>query len=900
MLRSIYLNNTGGKAVQSRAPRQHSIHSLAPRAIVSAVLLALSTLSVEAGAAGLGRLEVQSALGQPLQAELEITALGRDEAASLSARLASQEAFRQAGLEYNPILSGLRFAIESRGGRSFIKITSAQPINEPFVDLLVELNWASGKFVREYTFLLDPVDVRMGRAPAAAASVSAESGSAQPAAAGSPAAAGTASVSESPSRAVDVAPRSAGAATTPATRRRVRQPVPERAEAGGVVAGEVLVKRGDTLGQIARSNQPEGVSLDQVMVAIYQANPSAFAGNINRLRQGSKIAVPAKEAMLGTDAAEATKMVQLHSSDFSEYRQRLSGAPRMVEGPRSGQSAAGSVGAQVDDRSAAAGDQLRLSKPAAKGAGSSPAAVGGVGDRGASAEQQVASVAALNEARSRISDLEKNVQDLQNLLELKNKALADAQAKLDEVRQASKAVAGPVAGPEQLKPESLEPPKELIPPQAEGSSVSEAGAVADSAAEAKPESVIEPVEEVPTEEVAQPESEPVPEPEPVAAAEPGMLGGGFGKPLLLTGLGLVGVFGVGYGVYAVRRRRRVERFEDSLMAGDALGSNSLFGATGGQSVDTNDGVFSGDDAPATDMHTTEVDPIAEADVYIAYGRESQAVDILKEALKRQPERQAVRAKLLEIYSGRRDVQAFEALAREMYGMTGGRNEEWPRVVTQGLALDPTNPLYAGVSHVDRVASDRSAAGESSSAAAFAAATVAATQELRARVDSVEGVDTSSGMPSTGAGFDPLASGAVRSDGVEPLKRELPASLSERFDLPTLDFSTTEAAHELDQDGDDTGGLQLDFANLERLTQVGAVRAQEVASAAVAEPALAGGGDMAMAQSGRWQEMATKLDLAAAYHEIGDKEGARELLQEVISGGDNTQQQRARTMMREIV
>src|SRR5690606_996437 len=94
-------------------------------------------------------------------------------------------------------------------------------------------------------------------------------------------------------------------------------------------------------------------------------------------------------------------------------------------------------------------------------------------------------------------------------------------------------------------------------------------------------------------------------------------------------------------------------------------------------------------------HSTEVDPIAEAEVYIAYGRESQAEEILREALKRQPERQAIRLKLLEICAGRKDAVAFGALAREMHEQTGGNNEEWPQVVTLGLALDPDNPLYSG-------------------------------------------------------------------------------------------------------------------------------------------------------------------------------------------------------------
>ena len=134
-------------------------------AVGFAVAALFGTAVLPVHAAGLGRLTVQSALGQPLKAQVEVTSLSADEASSLSAKLASASAFQQAGLEFNPALIGLRFAVKpASGGRSIVEITSTRPINEPFVDLLVELNWATGKFVREYTFLLDPPELRLGQA----------------------------------------------------------------------------------------------------------------------------------------------------------------------------------------------------------------------------------------------------------------------------------------------------------------------------------------------------------------------------------------------------------------------------------------------------------------------------------------------------------------------------------------------------------------------------------------------------------------------------------------------------------------------------------------------------------------------------------------------------------------
>ena len=126
------------------------------RALALAVASCLSLASVAAQAAGLGKLTIFSGLGQPLRAEMEISATP-EELAGMTARLASADVFKQAGVEFSQALSGLRFDVEKRtSGKSVVKLTSARPVNDPFLDFLVELNWPTGRLVREYTFLLDP------------------------------------------------------------------------------------------------------------------------------------------------------------------------------------------------------------------------------------------------------------------------------------------------------------------------------------------------------------------------------------------------------------------------------------------------------------------------------------------------------------------------------------------------------------------------------------------------------------------------------------------------------------------------------------------------------------------------------------------------------------------------
>ncbi|MGO4479922.1 FimV family protein, partial [Massilia sp. 2TAF26] len=146
-----------------------SMKSSALKKLTAAVASAL-VLSSAAHAAGLGKLTVLSALGQPLRAEIELTAVSSDEASGLVAKLASPDAFRAANIEFNPALLSLRFAVEQRNGRQFIRVSSSQPLNEPFVDMLLELSWNNGRLVREYTFLLDPAELRATQSAQVAAS----------------------------------------------------------------------------------------------------------------------------------------------------------------------------------------------------------------------------------------------------------------------------------------------------------------------------------------------------------------------------------------------------------------------------------------------------------------------------------------------------------------------------------------------------------------------------------------------------------------------------------------------------------------------------------------------------------------------------------------------------------
>ena len=910
---------------------------LSPKRIAAAVALALAAGSGSAWAAGLGRLTVQSALGQPLRAEVEITPVSREESASLSAKLPDPTAFRQAGLDFNPSLRGLRFAVERRqGGRQVVVITSTQPVNEPFVDLMVELNWAAGRFVREYTFLLDPPELRIAGRDVV------EGGRGQLVTAEVPAAAAAAS---KPAVQAPAAQPKPVAPPAPAAQR----PAPASASSpasAGTVPGTIEVNRGDTLGAIATRVRPEGVSLDQVLISLYQANPEAFFGSIHQLKAGASLSVPDRQAISAVDPAKARERVRVHTRDFNEYRSRLAESARSVPAAKAGQSVAGSVTAKVEDKGAPAqsSDQLRLSKSEPAVAGTATPATGTATSKsGAPAEQSVARDAALRESESRVSELEKNVSDLQRLLELKNRQLAELQKQVEQSRDAGKAATGTIAKAD----------ADAAPPLAPAATPAPTASAAPAAAAAPAEPVAPKVGEPVAADAAKPDAAtpaPVaaPKPAPVAASRPaveqGFVDDLMSNPLMLPGLGAILALGAGYGWYAMRRRRKVEKFEDSLIAAEGFSTNSLFGSTGGQNVDTSSSVFTSSTKDSgVDVHSTEVDPIAEAEVYIAYGREAQAEEILKEALRRQPDRQAIRAKLLEILSGRKDVGGFNQAAGEMHRMTGGQNEEWAKIVTMGLALDPDNALYTGLApaeaeEVPPTQQSQSANEPDREEAPVAPVAAAPEQDEESGVDFgvLEGAAVSFAETRPLAEDEPKRDAAAKDEvpsldfdldldttigkaggmlasSREPAKdadaSELERAVEGKFDLPTLDLQASaaresDAPDEVSQPRDH---LNIDLPALEGLSRTAASRSGDGGAQAAEhdtdlgsigldlEPAPA-----ASSQDGiKWQEMATKLDLASAYEEIGDKEGARELLEEVVKGGDGEQQQKARSMLQKI-
>jgi pilus assembly protein FimV len=326
-------------------------------------------LSSTAGAAGLGQMNVLSSLGQPLQAEIEVLSVRKEDANTLLVRLASPDAYREANVPYGAALRGLSVGVVQRpDGRLYVRVVSSQAVNEPFLSLLVELNWPQGRLVRQYVALLDPPEYASGSQAVAPAVV------------------------ETRPLAAPRAPATAPVAAVP-----VRAP-----------AGEYgPVKRGETLSRIAASVKREGVSLEQMLIGILRANPDAFInGNVNLLKAGATLRIPGPEQLAEVPQDQARKEVRVQTTDWSRYRRKVADtAGRATEkGPPAGKRA--SVRVKEGDE-ARPKDVLKLSS--GQPPGGKPRSTT---ERIQNLEEElVARDRALNEANARIRDLEKAVKD---------------------------------------------------------------------------------------------------------------------------------------------------------------------------------------------------------------------------------------------------------------------------------------------------------------------------------------------------------------------------------------------------------------------------------------------------------------------------------------------------------
>lgn len=807
-------------------------------ALASATVLGL--WGSQAAALSLGRIMVQSALGEPLRAEIEILEISDDEASSLRPRVALPDTFRASGMEYSSALNGLQISLQKRAnGQQYLRLLNTRAVNEPYVDLILEASWSSGRIVRDYTMLFDP-PVLGGGAQAIAPQVPQVSSvpvriAPPPAPAPTPetTAAAPAPVTTAPAEAASppTEPASAPAAppeTAPATVAGAEPPRSMDPPAPAVLGKpRITVKAGDTAGKLALGQKPADVSLDQMLVAMLRSNPEAFiGGNVNRLRKGAVLDMPGADEAHAVPADEARQILITQSKDFNEFRRRLaSSAPASPEAAAD-RKTGGVVQAQVEEKKPAAAtpDKLTLSKGAVQAK---------------APEDKLAKERSAKDAAARTEELSKNVAELEKI----SKAAAAPATAASATKPAAPTVA-PVAS----APVAIPAPQIAAAPVA-----SPASAPAPVAAASAPKATAP----APRPAVSAPMPVPV-------AAEPSLLDELLDNPLIPAAAGGLVALLAGFAFYRSRQRKNAGQV-DSAYLESRLQPDSFFGASGGQRVDTNDNgasssssmVYSPSQLDAGD----DVDPVAEADVYLAYGRDLQAEEILKEALRNHPSRVAIHQKLLEIYAKRRDVKNFGVIAKEAYKVTGGSGPEWESICELGRGIDPGNEAYqpGGEPPASAPAPLQSSASSFASQPARQAAPAAAPAAASTGTDldldldfSLDEAESRAPAPSAFTMPAPIASAPANSMAFEapPLPQISPAASAK---APAADNMMNF----------DMGGLSLDL-----------------------------GAPSEQPDSGSDDPLATKLALADEFKAIGDTDGARALIEEIIAEASGDMKSRA--------
>ncbi|MCG7984169.1 MAG: hypothetical protein JAY90_15640 [Candidatus Thiodiazotropha lotti] len=918
------------------------------RKLSLAVAVATALSPMGALALGLGEIHPQSALNQTFKADIDLLSVSQEELQDVRVSLASHEAFKKAGMDRPFHLTGLKFAPQlTASGKPVITITSRDAIREPFLNFLVEVNWPKGRLVREFTVLLDP-PVTLSRKPAPVAAPVARS---QPV------------VSK-------VMPsRSAPAAAAPMSETSM-------SSAGGREYGPV--QPNDNLWNIAKQMQEGNESIEQVMMALLDHNPSAFINNnVNNLKVGKILRLPEDAEVTGLSKRAAREEFLAQTREWKAGTRAA--APSRQE--KAAEAPAPSAAPTPEDR-------LKLVSPK-PGEGESA-------EREGQAEfaeieqlqQEIMLVRESNEGalqensalKSRVQELENQINDIQRLLTLKSDQLAEVQAaqsmaaeKMQEMEPAAEA---PMA---EAPAEAAVPAEEMAP--------EEPVAVTEAEPTAPMEKVAEPVIPVPegtvieevdieaaiAEQQAKEQMAPpaVSEPPPVAESQeskPAMAEPELAKPpvaklpekkvsyfdglkensTMVAIIGGAGVLLLGLLAMIMRRRKEAEaEFAESILVSPDSDiapsgvddSSSLTSPTDETSFMSD---FSPSDIDALQDETGEVDPLSEADVYIAYGRYQQAEELINQAIEKYPEREELKHKLLEIYFSAKKSDAYSNLAQQLHdnGLEEQQPDAWSKITTMGKELNPGHVLFAG-------------------AAGLAAADMA---------DDMDDLGLDLGQLSEADISTPAAEEAVAEAPAEDVSDELDSmDLSGLENLDEMDSETLEADLSLDSeflnkmDGsestpamEDSDALDIDLSDLEVESVPAGIDSAPVAEEANEEPLpfdlsdvedseviegiedqvemedsevldnldlesiereLEGistdldneesndADELSLLQShsenldlDSTDEITTKLDLARAYIDMGDNEGAKSILEEVVGEGSENQQKEAQDLL----
>ena len=871
---------------------------------------------------GLGSLEIQSNLDQPLDGVIELRLAQGDDLNSIKARLASRDEFDELGIDYPDYVGTVRLVVEERGGSPALRILSDSTINEPFVHLLIRVDWAGGSFLREYTALIDP-PIYAAETPAAIS---------QPRVAEAPSTETPttytnedAAVLEQPDTVPsEVFTRAETYTETPVQTEEfvpppgveypsVDQSADLDAQYGPVVAGESL----SVIAAELREQFPD-LSIYQIMKVMFEENQSAFIrGNINGLLKGSILKIGDINAIRAVEMADARSFYAEQLADWDPgYLVAESGSQgegdndsvRVGQDDYSFGDEVASDGYQASEfgdttSNAASGaadtDTFRVgatneadSFVSSSQSDSREGEVIALRNQITQLETTLASSSMENqELTERISMLEGQLADLNRLLTLgvDDAELANLESTLASQNNADADTGLQVLDLDAETPAIDDPLMELTDP-VESDELQELGDEEATAQQSR-------IEEV---------SEPSPQPVKVKSS-PGFFGNlvesvaDSGIGTMLGGIGALLLGGLGLLIY--RRRRADEEFEVSML--------SIETATIPQSSPMDENTVNMENSVSQDAHSKhtketsfltvysdtdavvqadEVDPLAEADVYIAYGRNEQAEEVLLDGIASSPDRIDIKQKLLSLYHKSKNQAGFERIAEELYGQREAISDrDWGNVIAMGQEISPENPLF------DNATATAGAALSGAVDNRPQAAAPNKNQKAEEQDDGVAELVKFDDSRSQLSELDEVEINALDTDDTPPTsppnnqnsKSQGPKSVEPDDDIDLLydlddelTLTADAVTYDVDEDEPNQGAGQaqvdensvLDF-DLDDASASRAGKANETPIGDADEIS-----DLEVASS--YDEARTQFELAKVFVDLGDEDGAKKILREL--------------------
>lgn len=833
---------------------------------------------------GIGDIRLQSALNEKLEAEIALHSSAGEKISNLHVKLAPPEKFDEAGVPWNYFLSKIKFeTVKTANGATVIKLSSSEVLREPFLDFLVEVSWDKGNLYREFTVLVDPpvayaqAVIPVVEKPTQAAVVKKAKPVIKP-------------VAEQPRQIIEKKPVKAKTtikAIKPIVK-TVKAEAPKRAKVTQNTRSTISngkygpTHRNDSLWKVAdRTNNYGGVTRAQMMMAIYEANPNAFyKQNVNALKYGAVLDIPEKEVVLKLSRKEA----QLA---FKQQADQWSGVVTAESKKKT----------QITQQQAEKNNgKLKLEAPT-EAEIAEMAVVSSTNDQGgkATSDGVVSSIDGKSLGlQDKVGRLEGEMSKMQELLTLKDKQLADLQLQMKSKGGAIGASIDTktIEKNEQKKGGTLTSkvePTENVEPSKTGEKEN-----------------VEPIKIEPKEKLNVVKVEPKSE-EKTVKVEPELVDendsdNGVSTALLGTlGLPLLGLLG-----WSLWRRREKDDVESDSMFDSAaeiipsstLGEKEAITSKGNETSlpdELDESSFLSEFA-SSDFHTfdkelsEDVDPVLEADVYLAYGRYQQAEELMRQAIADQPERDEAKLKLLEIFHANKNKEAFDVYVEELEKTGKNKDQKfWSKVVEMGDELDEkSSETQAKNSHLGGKASfavddkniaqsffDDNEKQESVELETSDLDEVKNNNEMDFDLsifdeDDDKTADTLGKIDDSGIDFDLSQFSSDKPEVNEGLSPEKPKEND--FDLNSIGIDTSSF-----QDGN-KGDESIESFDFDFDTSP-------------EKNAEAGASDLA-----DMDEIETKVDLAKAYIDMGDYDAAKTIAKEALEKGSSEQKKAAQDIL----